>query len=43
MRIMICWSMTFSREMVDAKEKLEALGHSVTVPCDVDAHLDDEH
>lgn len=42
MRIMICGSMTFSGEMVDAKEKLEALGHSVTVPCDVDTHLDDE-
>jgi hypothetical protein len=43
MKIMICGSMTFSREMIDVKEKLEGLGHSVTVPCDVDAHLDDEN
>jgi hypothetical protein len=41
MKIMICGSMSFSKEMLEAKKKLEGLGHSVKVPCDVDLHLDD--
>ena len=38
---MICGSMSFSKEMLDAKKGLEELGHSVKVPCDIDMHLDD--
>lgn len=38
---MICGSMTFSKEMLDAKNKLEELGHSAKIPCDVDVHLKD--
>ncbi len=34
MKIMICGSMTFAREMLDAKEKLKEFGHSVKVPTD---------
>ena len=42
MEIMICGSMTFSKEMIKAKNKLEEMGHDVRVPCDIDVHLDDE-
>ena len=42
MRIMICGSMTFSKEMVEAKKKLESLGHTIALPCDIDTHLQDE-
>jgi len=41
MKIMICGSMTFANEMVDAKKKLEELGHSVHLPCDMETHLED--
>ena len=41
MKIMICGSMTFAREMMDAKRKLEGLGHSVFVPSDIESHLKD--
>jgi len=41
MKIMICGSMTFANEMVDAKKKLKALGHSAELPCDTDMHLGD--
>lgn len=35
MKIMICGSMHFSKEMIEAKRILEAKGHSVMVPDDV--------
>lgn len=41
MKIMICGSMTFSKEMVDAKNKLNELGHPAKVPCDTDLHIKD--
>ncbi len=41
MKIMICGSMSFANEMVEAKKKLEELGHSVLLPCDTDVHLED--
>ena len=41
MRIMICGSMTFAKEMIDAKRKLEELGHSVFVPSDIESHVKD--
>ncbi len=31
---MICGSMTFAREMLNAKEVLEGMGHSVKIPTD---------
>lgn len=39
MKIMVCGSMSFSREMLDAKEKLEKMGHSVSMPCNIDLHI----
>jgi len=38
---MICGSMTFAKEMMDTKRKLENLGHSVFVPSDIESHLKD--
>lgn len=32
MKIIVCGSMTFAREMKDAKEFLDRKGHQVTVP-----------
>lgn len=39
MKVMICGSMTFAKEMVDMKGKLEALGHAALVPLDVNSHV----
>ena len=39
MKIMICGSMTFAKEMMDAKKKLEGLGHSIFVPSDIESHI----
>lgn len=41
MKIMICGSMTFAKEMIDTKRKLEDLGHTVFVPSDTESHLED--
>ncbi len=41
MKIMICGSMSFAMEMIEAKNKLEAMGHSVEVPCDTQKFLDE--
>lgn len=41
MKVMICGSMFFARDMLLAKEKLEKLGHEVFLPCDVDVHIED--
>lgn len=40
MKIMICGSMTFSKEMMETKNKLEQLGHEVIVPCDTELHVE---
>lgn len=42
MRLMICGSMAFARQMVTAQKKVEEMGHTVTVPHDTKAHIDDE-
>lgn len=34
MKIFICGSMHFSKEMFEAKKKLEEMGHIAEVPCD---------
>lgn len=34
MKIAICGSMCFAKEMLEVQKILEELGHSVTVPCD---------
>lgn len=39
MRIMICGSMTFAKEMLETKQKLEELGHEVNVPLDIESHV----
>ena len=36
MKIMICGSMSFAREMIQAKEALEGMGHEVLVTSDVE-------
>lgn len=41
MKIMICGSMHFAREMMAAKKKLEKAGHTVFLPTDIDLHLND--
>lgn len=40
MKIMICGSMAFAKEMMIAKKKLEKLGHFVTIPEDTRSHID---
>ena len=42
MKIMIVGSMTFAKYMVDIKQKLEQLGHVVTMPCDTEFHVENE-
>jgi nucleoside 2-deoxyribosyltransferase len=39
MKIMICGSMTFAKEMLETKKKLEDLGHEVYVPLDTESHI----
>lgn len=39
MKIMICGSMTFAKEMIKTKKKLEQLGHLVLVPLDLQSHI----
>jgi hypothetical protein len=41
MKIMICGSMSFAKEMVEVKEKLEELGHRAEIPCDTQKFIDD--
>src|SRR3989344_4599554 len=40
MKIMICGSMTFAKEMLETKKKLERLGHKVNVPLDTQSHIE---
>lgn len=42
MKLMICGSMAFAKEMLVAKKKLESMGHTVNVPHDTDIHVTDE-
>lgn len=39
MKIMICGSMAFAKEMQAAQAALRAVGHEVQVPCDTDSHV----
>lgn len=41
MKVMICGSMTFAKKIVELKHGLEALGHVVSVPADVEDHVKD--
>ena len=51
MKITICGSMHFAKDMLEAKEMLEVLGHTISIPCDthdivngshdIDNHKDD--
>ena len=38
---MICGSMTFSKEMVEARKRLEEMGYEVRIPVDAEMHVDD--
>jgi len=40
MRIYICGSMNFVKEMLEVKSKVEALGHFVSVPPDINECLE---
>ena len=40
MKIFICGSMHFSKEMLEAKKKLEEMGHISKVPCDTQEFVD---
>lgn len=39
---MICGSMAFAKEMLEAKKKLEEMGHKVEVPCDILKFIDED-
>lgn len=39
MKIAICGSMAFAKEMLEIKDKLEAAGHVCFVPYDTEAHV----
>ena len=41
MKIMICGSMTFAKEMLETEKKLEKLGHDAEIPCDTEEHVND--
>jgi hypothetical protein len=41
MKIMICGSMTFAKEMQAAQKKLQELGYMVNIPTDTDKHVED--
>jgi nucleoside 2-deoxyribosyltransferase len=43
MKIMICGSMTFSKEMIKTKEILEEMGHLVTIPTDAFDIVNGDH
>lgn len=50
MKIMICGSMHFAKEMLQAQKMLRSLGHQVMVPCDIyecvnnpDLNMDIDH
>ena len=40
MKIFICGSMYFSKEMLEAKKRLEEMGHLAEVPCDTQLFVD---
>ena len=40
MKIMICGSMSFAKEMIELQKKLEDFGHEVSIPCDTDLHVE---
>lgn len=41
MKIMICGSMAFAKNILKVKKELEKLGHQVNVPVDIENHLAD--
>lgn len=41
MKITICGSMTFAKQMVEVQSRLEKKGHTVILPSDIDTHLSD--
>lgn len=41
MKIQICGSMTFAKQMREAKKVLEKKGHTVTIPTNTDYHIED--
>lgn len=40
MKIFICGSMHFAKEMFEAQKKLKELGHAVEIPCDAQEFVD---
>lgn len=41
MKIQLCGSMTFAKQMKEVKKRLEKQGHAVTIPTNTDDHLKD--
>ncbi|MFA6522241.1 MAG: hypothetical protein WCT24_01450 [Patescibacteria group bacterium] len=41
MKIMLCGSMSFAKEMLDVQAQLSKMGHEVFVPCDAELHVED--
>lgn len=41
MKLMISGSMTFAHDMIDLKQKLKELGHTVVLPIGMEPHLND--
>jgi hypothetical protein len=41
MRIAICGSMRFAKEMMETKKKLESMGHHAEIPSDTQKFIDD--
>ena len=39
MKIAICGSMSFAKEMLEAKRKLKLLGHKIIVPKEAEKHI----
>ena len=39
MKIMICGSMSFAKEMLETQRQLQELGHQVDVPCDTEEFI----
>ena len=42
MKVFICGSMYFAKEMLAAKKKLEEMGHVVEIPCDTQEFIDNQ-
>ena len=40
MKIMVCGSMSFAKEMLELQAELRSFDHDVTLPCDTELHIE---